>query len=402
MEVKNLEFSQYCCLNRSLMRIDEESDARWFFGNKAVETRLIERISSDFNTRGVPKCAVLGRWGIGKTHSLNHLKWVFENEPSIYRAKPLVMQLAPWDDANPRGNNWGYVHRKIMDAIGEHTLRELVTRFDQLPGTRTQNLAKVMEGIFKFGDANLKYSLAVVLADSFLREQRSTVSAWEWLRGGKVAVDDLGANRVIESVQDMVDVERNIAILARKATSAGFVLLIDEAHALGEVKKKRNDVHYGFKELADQNNSDLGFVLALFGGGMNAIPSLLTDPKDILDRMGVTSQSLHEAFIELKDVTASDTDITQFALNVLHNLKDHHKATEIITEHHLATSPDLLPFTKDGIGELVNKLKQKEETKAPRLIIENLATIANKAYQEAKSQNKYVLVDSAFVNRVLA
>jgi hypothetical protein len=258
-----------------------------------------------------------------------------------------------------------------------------------------------MESVLRFGDANLKFSLAVVLADNFLREQKSTALAWEWLRGGKVPVGDLGVNRIVESVQDMVDIVRNIGILAKKATNMGFVFLIDEAHALADVKKKKSEIHYGFKELADQSNSDAGFVLAIFGGGMNAVPALLTDPKDILDRMGVTSQTMHEAIIELKDVTARESDLKEFATNVLENLKERDKANLLIKEFALGskTTPELIPYTADGLAELVTKLNQKEETRAPRLIIDNLATVANRAYQEAKARNEYILVDAAFVRK---
>lgn len=404
MEIKNIEFSEYCCLNRPLMRIDEESDAQWFFGNKEVEQRVLERVASDFNTRGTPKCGILGRWGIGKTHTLNHLKWLFETKPQKYRTQPVKMLLAPWDDGNPRGNNWGYIHRKMIDAIGEHALRGVVVAFDKMPQARTQNLAKAMEAIFKFGDANIKYSLSVILAENFLREQqKSTAAAWEWLRGDKVSIADLGVNRVVESVQDMVDVIRNIGVLAKTSRGLGFTFFIDEAHALGDVKKKKSEIHYGFKELADPTNSDVGYILAIFGGGINAVPPVLTDPKDILDRMGVTQQTMHEAIIELKDVTAAESDLMEFAQNVLQNLKDIDKAKSMISEMNLGskTTPDLLPFTQDGLKEVVDRLKQKEETKTPRLIIDNLATTSNKAYQESKLHNSYVLVDATFARKVL-
>jgi hypothetical protein len=313
------------------------------------------------------------------------------------------MLLAPWDDSNPRGNNWGYIHRKMIDAIGEHALREVVVAFDKMPQVRTQNLAKAMEAVFKFGDANIKYSLSVILADNFLREQqKSTAAAWKWLRGDKVSIDDLGVNRVVESVQDMVDVIRNIGVLAKTSRGSGFTFFVDEAHALGEVKKKKNEIHYGFKELADPTNSDIGYILAIFGGGMNVVPQVLTDPKDILDRMGVTQQTMHEAIIELKDVTADESDVTEFARNVLENLKDIDKAKSMISKLNLGskTTWELLPFTEDGLKEVVDRLKQKEETKTPRLIIDNLATTSNKAYQESKLRNKYVLVDAAFARKV--
>lgn len=407
MEVKNMEYYEYCCLNRPLLRVNEISeDAYWFFGNKDPEKRLLDRVNSDLNIRGVPKCGVLGRWGIGKTHTLYHLKYLFENDPNEYKLKPFAMQIAPWQDNKLRSNNWGYIHRKMLDAIGEHYLRYIVVEFDKLPASRTANLAKSMENECRFGDTNLRFSLSVVLADNFLREGgKPTSHAWDWLRGEKVPSSvDLGVNRNVETVEDMVNIVRNIAILSKKATGMGIVLLIDEAHALEDAKKNKAEIHYGFKELADKSNTDLGFILALFGSGMNAIPELLIKPQDILNRLGVTNESLHKAIIELHAVTAEESDLKDFALSVLENLKELDKAKSIISEFDLGsmTTPELLPFTHDGLDEIIKKLFQKEDTKAPRLVIEKLAETANGAYQEAKAANKYILVDAALARKVLS
>jgi hypothetical protein len=403
MDIKDLDFQQYCCLRGPYMRVDEINDAQWFFGNKDVETRLLERITSDINLRGVPKCMILGRWGIGKTHCLNHLKFLFENNPTEYHLKPLEMQLAPWNDANSKNNSWAYIHRKMVDGLGEHNLREIVAKFDALPIARTKKLSAAIESTFIYGDENLKYSLAVVLASNFLRDQDSTATAWKWLRGEKVDLPSVGANRAIETVQDMVETVMNIGTLARVAIGQALIFLIDEAHDLANAKKNRNEIHFGFKMLADQANHDLGFVLALFGTGMNVVPSLLLDPNDIMERLGVTQQTIHRAVIELKDVTSEEKDIRLFATNVLEYLKDKDKANLLINNLPVnpKMTPELLPFTADGLDELVDFLKQKEETKAPRLIIENLAIIANKAYQEAKKKNTYVLADANFVHSML-
>jgi hypothetical protein len=132
---------------------------------------------------------------------------------------------------------------KMIDSIGEHLLREIVIAFDKLPEARTKNLASSMESVLRFGDANLKFSLAVVLAGNFLREQKSTALAWEWLRGGKVPIGDLGVNRIVESVQDMVDIVRNIGILAKKATNTAWELKSDmAAGSLIDVVQKAVDL----------------------------------------------------------------------------------------------------------------------------------------------------------------
>ena len=191
MELQGMDLRHYCGLNRHRFRFHPESDAEWYLGNQEVCEELLRRVSSDFLIRGVPKCGVVGRFGQGKTHTLYHLKYLFDSDPQSYPVRAFFFRVAPYDESTPGLSGWGYIHGKMLDAMGEGFLREMVRVFDQLPGARTQALSDALTDTFTFGSENLRRSLANLLSTYFLRDVRSTMPAWEWLRGKRPSGKEL-------------------------------------------------------------------------------------------------------------------------------------------------------------------------------------------------------------------
>lgn len=142
MDFQQMELRDYCCLNRPRFRVDPETDAGWYFGNKQVSEELLSRIRSDFDIRGIPKCGIIGRFGDGKTHSLYHIKYLFEGEPARYPAICFLLGLAPYDERIPDLGGWKYIHGKMLDSLAESFLRQIVQEFDRLPENRTSDLSE--------------------------------------------------------------------------------------------------------------------------------------------------------------------------------------------------------------------------------------------------------------------
>lgn len=261
-----------------------------------------------------------------------------------------------------------------------------------------------MKKTFRFGDDNLRKSLANVLSGYFLRETKSSMPAWQWLRGGKLekgtAAQDLGTTKALENAEDMINVVMNIGNLVRKTRGKGIVFLMDEAQALGDVSKRDIEVHHAFLQLASDYNQDVGFVLAYFGAGVQQIPRVLSQPPDILSRLGVTQQNIDEAFINLLRLINTKDDVRNFILNLLEGVKDMEKAEQLITDAQLIgkVTAKTLPFTDDALSRVVEILFQNEQTRNARMIINELARVAASAYHQGKSTNAYVLVDRPFVD----
>lgn len=407
MEIKEMELKDYCCLNRPRFRVDPEADAEWFFGNQQVNEELLSRIRSDFDVRGVPKCGLIGRFGDGKTHTLYHIKYLFDKEPESYPAICFFLGLAPYDERISDLGGWKYFHGKMLDAIGEDFLRQIVQEFDRLPEDRTADLSEEMKKTFRFGDDNLKKSLANVLSGYFLRETRSMLPAWQWLRGSKLergsAAQDLAATKGLENAEDMINVILNLGNLVRNTRNKSVVFLMDEAQALADVSKRDIEIHHAFLQLASDYNQDVGFVIAYFGAGVQQIPRVLSQPPDILSRLGVTPQNIDEAFINLMRLINTKEDVRSFIDNLLEGIKDIEKAEQLLSEQGMTgeVTSTSLPFTEDALGRAVEILYQNEQTRNARMIINELARVAAAAYHQGKATNQYVIADRPLLDSIM-
>ncbi|MFX0194898.1 MAG: hypothetical protein ACFFCW_02155 [Candidatus Hodarchaeota archaeon] len=394
MEIRDMSLQDYCCLNRPRFVIDPQKDAEWYFGNLSVQGSIIERLKSDVDVRGVPKFGVWGRFGSGKTHMLYHLKHRFERSDQFLS---FYVRVSPYTEEDPQTRGWGYIHRKILDAMGEKTLRDLVRASDRVLGSRERDLSEIIQEHLKFGDANLKQSLAYVLASFFLRETRSTTEAWDWLKGQGVCH---GTTKKLETSADMIDLLLNLGKLARSSLKKAIVFLLDEGQALQEVKKASvAQIHDSFLQLAEPENEDVGFVLAIFGTGTRMLPDVIMHPTDIISRLGVTERNLGRAFIDLKDIVRTPSDFRAFAEDVLQNLIDGSRAKSLIEKYNLASrvNQNRIPFTDDALDRITQNVAEQEPNRNPRIIIGTLARLAAAAYQQAKSENTYVVADQAFV-----
>ena len=246
-----------------------------------------------------------------------------------------------------------------------------------------------------------------MLSGYFLRETKSTIPAWQWLRGSKLekgsAAEDLGATKALETAEDMVNIVMNLGNLVRKTRDKGIVFLMDEAQALGDVKKRDTEIHHAFLQLTSDYNQDVGFVIAYFAGGVQQIPNVLAKPPDILSRLGVAPQNIGEAVINLMLLINSKDDMRGFISNLLEGVKDMEKAERLISEAGLADKITArnLPFTEDAVGRAVEILFQSEETRNPRMIINQLAGVASAAYHQGKAANQYIIADRALLDSIM-
>lgn len=398
-----MDLQQYCALrNRTRFYVDPIQDAHWFFGNREVEQALIARIEADLDVRGVPKCGIGGRFGIGKTHTLNHVRWLVESEHR-YPFRAFMLDVV-WDEGNKELNSWRNVHCRMLDALGEDFIRDVVRQFEKNVKDPDIELSDALFAKFRFGDVNLKRSLATVLADYFKREVKSTVPAWQWLKADpKANAQNLQVPKLVNEAADMVFTILNIGSLHSATSGQKLVFLMDEAQNLGNVRKADAEVHRGFLKLADPDNVDVGFVLAAFGGGTEQIPKVLTTPQDILSRLGVTPANINDAFILLQKVLQTEAHIREFMNEVLDNLVDVTAASALITDHALdGVAANRIPFTEAALARIAKALANREENRNPRLIIDTMARACSRAYHTGREAGKYALVDTQLVDPIVA
>jgi len=264
-----------------------------------------------------------------------------------------------------------------------------------------------MAEVFRFGSENLRRSLAAVLSAYFLREVRSTMPAWRWLRGDRPSRQELSNDGVtlwLKNAGDMVEVILNLGVMSRRVWDLGICFLMDEGQALNEVDKRETEVHDAFLQMAEPDNEDVGFVLAYFGTGQSGIPLVISEPPDILSRLEVTVATINEAFIDLIRIINSEQAMKKFMVDFLSSIRETERAAEVIEQFELGerTTAELLPFEPRALDRIVEILFQTEQLRNPRMIIANLARVAAASYQRAKHQGEYVIADVTLVNEVLS
>lgn len=398
VKMSEMDLRQYCGLDRPRFTVDPVSDAEFFFGNEQVQRKLLDRIRTDFNVRGVPKCGVVGRFGAGKTHTLYHVKHLF-NTDARFPGEGVYVRIGPYDEAIKGMAGWPYLQSLVLDAIGEPTIREWVRAFDKRAESRTESLAQGLSKLFRFGDENLRGSLANVLADYFLRDMKSTLPAWNWLKGGKLdKSDSLQVTKSLDTAPELVSVLLDLANLCHEVTGNGLILLFDEAQHLADVKKRETEIHDAFLQIAESNNENLGFLIGYLPE-RSGLPKVLSAPIDILSRLGVSEANLNEAFIDLQLLINSQDALRKFMDKILGGIKDEKAARDIVKQHGIADAAwEALPFTSDALDRVAEMLWQKETTRNARQIIEALAHLASEAYERAKADETYCVVDRAFVD----
>lgn len=407
MHVGELDFGQYCGLHGNRFEIDQKLDAEWYFGNRQVCDELLDRIRDDFNVRGVPKCGIFGRFGFGKTHTLHHLIYLFEDDPKKYPAIPFLIRIAPYDESSPKTSGWSFIHTKILDAMGETFLNNLVRNFNNLSSDNNNELSLEMKKVFRFGDENLRETLANVLSTYFLRDLKSTIQGWTWLKGEKPTKESIeftGIKKFLNTPDEMVNVILNIGNLTRKTFDKGIVILMDEAQALGDVVKREIEIHDAFLQLSEKDNKDVGFIFAYFGAGVTqGLPKVLTSPADIFSRLGASQKNMQAVVKDLHALITTEKEIRQFIDEVLAHLVNKEKVKELITGLSLSdkVDQDTFPFTSDALDKIANALFQDEEYRNPRMIIDTMAKIASRAYLKSKDKNAFVFADEKLSEEII-
>lgn len=403
MKISQMDHMEYCGLNRPRFWIDPVEDAQCYFGNQEVAHDLQKRIDNDIVVRGVPKCGVCGRYGGGKTHTLHFIKYQVDNLPGVRPIECFVVQLEPYDEKGPEGGGWKFIHDKLLDSMGENFIRDIMRKYDKKVEDKSVDLSEHLHKLFKFGDENMKTSLANLLSGSFVRVTKSTVSAWQWLRaekGEKGAASELGTIKSMANAEDMISVILNLGVLVRFTIGKGLLFLIDEAQGLNDVEKKEKEIHYAFRKLADAENQDVGFIIAYQGDGQHDIPKVLLEPDDIISRLGATSQNLESAFIDLGRLINGEERVRGFINSFCETIHDKEKAEAVIKKYNIPKSATWrsLPFTEEALDRIAHIIWGNELWRNPRMIISELARLAADVYNQGKVTNKYVLADKALVD----
>ncbi len=330
----------------------DPSDAAVYFGSQALNTQLQRRIEAAYALAHPPKIYLQGRWGTGKTHHLYHLKYRLENNGAAGRNGFLVRFFAIEceDDTDFR-----YLHRKLLNSIGIDVVKSAVSNFLMQHGA---NRAHEQRRLFE--STNLTVATQVLsIGDDQL--------AWKWLSGLQLNTGELRSLNVTANLEDtaeLVDVLVRVGRLLREQGN-DLVFLIDEAESLKNVNKPnaQRSWHDGLRNLADQANNSIGFVMAIHTDTNNSPPEFIMED-DINRRIG------QQNILTLEPL-ADAPEVKGFLKDLLHARIDFASLPALPSN----VTGETYPFEVDAFDLFLNELISGVSP-TPSKVIESLSECA--------------------------
>ncbi len=308
------------------------------------------------------KLVITGNYGVGKTHTLNHIKYLYNEEKAYGKTFSYFVVMG---DIKKK-TTYQHLHQKILDSIGFDKISDIVRRYIQKYATedpesrmrekaQNHNLSTVVNKITYGGIANI---------------------AWKWLCGRKLTASELQNLEVtsnLEQSDDLVGCLTFFGDLYKEIEDKTIVILIDEWEYIANVQDQDAVSTWiqAIRNLADNvHNKHVGFVIASTPQAMSETTSGagVLGQDSIKTRIGYPNN-----YKELEWLSIEDSK--QFIRNVLESKIDKDKVNkELYTE--------IYPFTEESLETFIDELDQAPERRVPRNIITNIKGIATNSIIE--------------------
>jgi hypothetical protein len=357
-----------CLRDRDTFTINPREDSELYFGRQELEKQLKDRIQNDLLLRGVPKIIMHGPYGSGKTHTLYHVRHYVQSQLDWdEKLEVIILSMGPLKAKT----SYQHLHRKLMDALGRDSV---------------QRLAEA--AIRRYVGPDLEEELRDYFDDSATANAvrflclggKVSLAAWKWLCGDKLNSTEqemLNIAHNLTGTDELVRVLVSIGKLYTDVANTRVIFLIDEAETLREITDPNSieEFRWAFRELSDDKNRYLGFVLAyqVAGGAEEAL--LWLEEPAILTRLGGESGLIGIPYL------ARVEDARQFIQDLLDNLVDRESAHKAIEERGLSCTSDTFPFSEEALS-LIEQYVTEDPLKAlPRIIINKMNECAVTAFR---------------------
>ncbi len=402
--VKSLQ--DYFHLKTDAFDIDPFRDADAYFGYQPLQDKIMQRLAADFvQQRHVPKFFIFGRYGSGKTHTLNHIRHALQKDAKFVGVfqptEPIHTEVPPLKGKE----TWHKMHQHLLDAIGKALMKESIQRLmaeaSMADASAGGDVPAALEarGVMQYGDASLKASQASIFR-ALLFGGSQEVVAREWLKGKPLSTDQattLGTETNLSETSDYVNALLNVASLIHKGLGRKVVILLDEAEMLRSITHpdSHQEFVWAIRRLVDNDNDVLGLVAGYQQeGGMENAPAIFDDSA-IRTRIG------EDGYIDLTDLVQETVDVKAFVVSVLDRLVDQDAARTTIANEGLPTEPEFFPFTEEVVDRIAEYIIEDPERKSPRIIKNILSAAVVRTWQQGSASSGTQLCDLDLIEQVL-
>ena len=309
------------------------------------------------------KMLLLGDWGVGKTHAVNHIKWWLEDNKTDYPAFPVVIEIGDID----RTSHFDALVRPFLKKLGLDFVVDLVHGYKQQNPNLVQSLR----------DSGIQPSVADAFAKFLLAMPGDTPppnvkDSFEYLQGNKLTGEAarMGLGQQLTDSADFY-VLLGIGEMHRVVRGNRIIFIADEAAKLETVDATdATRAHWvnANKLILDDNNTTFGFIYTI-SARRDQLPAALYEDQ-LRNRLG---DNVHE----LQNLAPAD--VGSFVTRLVQEFVDEDAVNALVASGNIAASDFQwanYPFTSTGRAEFVDYFNRSQEDAKPRDICSKLDDVA--------------------------
>jgi len=356
------------------------NDAQFYFGRPEKKAQLTMQVRKSFVDPGAPKIFIYGSYGSGKTQTLYHLAYYLQHEPpKSLKFKPAIVHVVLEMRSKSDHLDW---HLQLVEALG----KERVCRWVETLFNKTENMEQSLTELF--GDYNLVNAIKNLRGGGEM-----PLLAWRWLAGHRLSPAELQRLQLTRNPGDtgageMVKLLVGFGHLA-ECNGEKLLFFMDEAEQFQNISNADaiESVHNYLRQLADQKNSSVGFIMSFFALTDDEMPRSIWRG-DIKNRVGVIN------YIEIPPLPTVE-DVSAFFKELINTFIDQKAAEKKIQKDNLGVSLETYPLTAEAFNLLCDYATRDPSQALPRNIIRAMNECAIAAWDEGKE-----VIDEAIVNDI--
>lgn len=369
---------EWFCLNdgRDNFKPHNELDSGLIFCHqKTLHGEIETNIEMRFAANEPIKMLILGDWGVGKTHTVNYVRWWLHQRQNDFPAFPVVIEIGDID----KNSQFDSIVRPFLKKLGLDFVIEVVHGYKQKRPSLVKELQKV--GVSPLvADAYSKF----LLANPGDAPPPSVRDAFEYLQGNKLSGDAarMGLGQRLTESNDFYSVLLALGEMYRTIHNSRIIFIADEAAKLETVDASdATRAHWvsANKFILDDNNTTFGFIYTI-SQRREQLPAALYEDQ-LKNRLGGN-------VFELSNLT--DTDVDAFLKQLVEAFVDQKRLQTLVDSGTIPKADyswENYPFTQAGRSRFIDYFNRSQEDSKPRDICSKLNDVA---FVAAKNQKRLI------------
>lgn len=358
---------------RSSFKPNVQRDRESVFCHESqINGEIVMSIERRFAAGQTVKMVLYGDWGVGKTHSINHVSWWFEQNSTDYPAKTVLVELG---DITSK-SRFDQLVGPFLERIG---LRELIKLVHGYHGATGKHVVADLKAKGVSGNVAEAFG-KLLLASPEETPPPAVVTSFDFLRGMRSKEStSIGLGAPLTQSEDFYSVLLACGLLVRAVEARQLIFIADEAAKLEDIDNDdatRRHWIAANRAIFDDSNDVFGFVYTLSGKGQRNIPTVISDAQ-IISRLGSNN------LIELKNL--DPTDVTIFLAKLREAFVDRAAVEAAVSSGEISGTDynwGRYPFTDDGWREFLDYWNTNQEQAKPREICDKLDDIGFRAMKD--------------------